>query len=57
MVRNKQEKFEGKGETIFDTPFMIQSHAENMKKIVGVLLDLSANLGSIMTKLAVLVCW
>ena len=27
-------------EAIFDTPFMIQIHAESMKKIVGALLDL-----------------
>ena len=31
-MRNKLEKMEGQGETIFDTPFMIQSHAESMKK-------------------------
>jgi hypothetical protein len=36
-VRNKHEKLEGKGEASFDTPFMIQSHTESMKKIVGVL--------------------
>jgi hypothetical protein len=27
----------GKGEASFDTPFIIQSHAESMKKIVGAL--------------------
>ena len=26
---------EGKSEAIFDTPFMIQSNAEGMRKIVG----------------------
>ena len=31
------KKLEGKGEARFDTPFMIQSHAESMKKIVGAL--------------------
>ena len=36
-IRNKDEKMEGKGEASFDTPFMIQSHAESMKKIVGAL--------------------
>ena len=34
-VRNKQEKLEGKSEAIFDTQFMIQSHTESMKKILG----------------------
>jgi hypothetical protein len=43
MVRNKQEKLEGKFKTNFDIPFMIQSLVENMKKIMGVLLDLPAN--------------
>ena len=28
---------EGKGEASFDTPFMIQNHAENVKKIMGAL--------------------
>ena len=42
-VRNKFEILKRKGETNFDTPFMIQSLAENMKKIMGVLLDLPAN--------------
>ena len=36
-VRNKWEKLEHKGEAIFDIPFMIQSHAESMKKILGAL--------------------
>ena len=36
-VRNKQEKLEGKGEASFDTPFMIQNYAENIKKIMGAL--------------------
>ena len=31
-VRNKHEKLEGKEEASFDTPFMIQNHAENRKK-------------------------
>ena len=30
-VKNKQEKLEGKGEDIFDTPFIIKSHAESIK--------------------------
>ena len=42
-VRNKHEKLERKGEASFDTPFMIQSHAESMKTIVGDLPDLQAN--------------
>ena len=32
-VKNKQGKFEGNGETKFNTLFMMQSHAENIKKI------------------------
>jgi hypothetical protein len=35
--RNKDEKLEGKGEARFDIPFIIQCHAEIMKKIVGAL--------------------
>ena len=31
-----------KGEAIFDTPFIIQSRAENMKKILGALWNLPA---------------
>jgi hypothetical protein len=31
----KIEKLDGKGEASFDNPFIIQSHAESMKKIVG----------------------
>ena len=31
------EKLELKGKAIFDIPFMIQSHAENMKKIMEAL--------------------
>ena len=42
-VRNKHEKLEGKGEASFDTPFMIQSHVESIKKIVGAFLELPAN--------------
>ena len=34
-VRNKHEKLEGKDKASFDTPFMIQSHAESMKVIRG----------------------
>ena len=34
-VRNKYEKLEGKAEIIFNTPFVIQSQAERMTKIVG----------------------
>ena len=34
-VRNKHEKLKRKGEASFDMPFMIQSHGESMKKIVG----------------------
>ena len=33
-IKKKQEKLESKGEDIFDTPFIIQSHAESMKNIV-----------------------
>ena len=36
-VRNKHEKLEGKDEASFDTPFMIQGHAESMKIIVRAL--------------------
>ncbi len=36
-VRNKWEKLEHIGKVIFDIPFMIQSHAESMKKILGAL--------------------
>ena len=36
-VRNKWEKCEQIGEAIFDIPFMIQSQAESMKKILGAL--------------------
>ena len=32
-----EKKLKHKGEAIFDTPFMIQSHAESTKKIVGAL--------------------
>ena len=63
-VRNKHEKLESKGEPSFDSPFMIQSHAESMKKIVGALQDLPANQHSqsseihpIMARLAVLLSW
>ena len=42
-IRNKHEKLDGKGEGIFVTPFMIQSHAESLKKIVGALWNLPAN--------------
>ena len=31
------------GEAIFDVPFMIQSHAKSMRKILGALQDLPAN--------------
>ena len=41
--QNKKEKLESKGEAIFDTPFIIQNHAENMKKILGALWNLPAN--------------
>ena len=33
-MRNKWEKMEHKGVAIFDIPFMIQSHAEIVKKIL-----------------------
>ena len=36
-VRNKLEKLKNIGKVIFDIPFMIQSHAESMKKILGAL--------------------
>ena len=39
-MKNKKEKLEGKGEAIFDAPFIIQSHVENMKKILGALCKL-----------------
>ena len=34
-ISNKWEKCEHIGEAMFDIPFMIQSHAESMKKILG----------------------
>lgn len=34
-VRNKQENFEGKAETIFETSFIAQSHAESLNEIMG----------------------
>ena len=34
-IRNKYEKLEDKGEAIFETPFLIQSWAESIEKIVG----------------------
>ena len=36
-IRNKWEKLEHIGKAIFGIPFMIQSHAESMKKILGAL--------------------
>ena len=36
-VRNKHEKLEGKDEVSFDTPFIMQGHAESMKKIMRAL--------------------
>ena len=36
-VRNKWEKLEHMGEAIFDIPFIIQSHAESIKKIMEAL--------------------
>ena len=63
-VRNKCEKCEHIGKAIFDITFMIQSHAESMKKIIGALRDLQANLLSqtspipqIMAEFTVLVSW
>ena len=41
-VRNNYEKLEGKGEASIDIRFMIQSHAESMKKIMGALWKLPA---------------
>ena len=35
-------KIGGQYEAIFDTPFIIQSHAVSVKKIVGAVSDLSA---------------
>jgi hypothetical protein len=35
-VKNR-EKLKGRSEASFDTQFMIQSHAESMKKILGAL--------------------
>ena len=40
------KKLEHIGEAIFDIPFLIQSHAERMKKIMGAIQDLPANLDS-----------
>jgi hypothetical protein len=37
LLEISMKKLEGKGEASFDTPFMIQSHAESMKEIVGAL--------------------
>jgi hypothetical protein len=37
------KKLEGKDDASFDRPFIVQSHAESMKKIVGALKDLPAN--------------
>ena len=37
MKTRSLEKCEGIGEAIFDIPFMIQNHAESMKKILGAL--------------------
>ena len=34
-VRNNWEKLEHIGEAIFDIPFMIQSHTESVRKILG----------------------
>ena len=42
-VRNRFEKYEHIGKAIIDILFMIQSHAESMKKILGALQDLPAN--------------
>ena len=42
MTLLNQFKLEGKGEAIFDIPYMIKIHAENMKNNVGALWDLSA---------------
>ena len=39
----KHKKLEGRGEASFDIPFMIQSHAESLKKIVAALLGLPAS--------------
>ena len=62
--RNKHEKLKGKGEARFDIPFMIQSHAESMKKIMRALQNLPANqhsqsspIHSIMAGLAMLLSW
>ena len=38
-----EKKLEHIGKIIFDIPFMIQSHAESVKKILGAVLDLPAN--------------
>ena len=35
--QKKWKKLEHEGEANFDIPFMIQSHAESMKKILGAL--------------------
>ena len=36
-LRNKWDKLEHIGKAIFDIPFMIQSHAESIKKILWAL--------------------
>ena len=63
-VRIKHDKLEGKSEGIFVTPFIIQSHAESLKKILGALWNLSAYqhsqsspIHSIIAGLAVLLSW
>ena len=50
-------KLEHKGETIFDIPFEIQSHAEIIKKILGPLgsTSQSSPISQIMAELAMLV--
>ena len=40
---NKWEKCEHIDEAIFDIPYMIQSHAESLNKILGALSNLPAN--------------
>ena len=42
-IKNKWEKLKHIGKAIFEIPFMTQSHAESMKKILGAVLDLPDN--------------
>ena len=41
-IKNKQEKLKVKGQAIVDTPLLIQSQVDNVKKILGALWNLPA---------------